>query len=160
MAITGGVPMAHDVVFPNGAFIVGEVSAVEDFKMAQAARESGSQMDTQARDKETGERIWQVRVIDGDEEARRGQHEVTVKFVAPVQPIPPATLPGLPFRPVEFVGLVGTPWVDTSRTMPRLMWSFRATDMRSPSRQTAGRSPASGANSAPPATPAGEGKAA
>jgi hypothetical protein len=132
MAIQGGLPVAHAAVFPNGAFVVGEVTALEDFDAAQAARESGREVDTQQRDKNSGMRLWQVRVIDADELARKGQVEVTVKIAAEVQPVPPELAHGVPFRPVEFEDLTVTAYVDTNRSRPRIAWSLRASGMRAP----------------------------
>ena len=132
MTINGGLPVTHDVVFPNGAFVVGEVTPVEDFDAAKAAREAGKQVDTQSRDKASGVRLWQVRVIDADELARKGQVEVVVKIAAEVQPVPPELAAGVPFRPVEFDNLTATPWVDTSRSRPRIAWSLKATGMHAP----------------------------
>lgn len=140
MTIQGGLPVEHDLVFPNGAFVVGEVSAVEDFDAAKAARESGKAADTQVRDKNTGMRLWQVRVIDADELARKGQAEVSVKIAAEVQPVPPPLADGVPFRPVEFEGLVAVPWVDDSRSRPRVAWSLRASGMKTPGRAVSPRS--------------------
>ena len=140
MTINGGLPVTHDVVFPNGAFVVGEVSAVEDFDAAKAAREAGKQVDTQSRDKHSGVRLWQVRVIDADELARKGQVEVVVKIAAEVQPVPPELAAGVPFRPVEFDNLTATPWVDTSRSRPRIAWSLKASGMHAPGKPTTLRS--------------------
>lgn len=137
MAIQGAVPVAHSVVFPNGAYVVGEVTALEDFDAAKAARESGTAMDTQVRDKQSGLRVWQVRVIDADDLARKGQVEVTVKIAAEVQPVPPETAAGLPFRPVEFDNLTVTAYVDTTRVRPRVAWSLRASGMHAPGKGTA-----------------------
>jgi len=134
MAIQGGIAVGHQAVFPNGAFAVGEVTAVEDFDAAQAARESGKAADTQSRDKTTGMRLWAVRVIDADEMTRKGQAEVSVKIAADVQPVPPEALPGLPFRPVEFDNLVAVPYIDSNRSRPRIAWSFRASGMHAPAK--------------------------
>jgi hypothetical protein len=58
---------------------------------------------------------------------------VRVKITAPVQPVPPESAPGLPFRPVEFEGLTATPYVQTMASgRSKLMWSFRASGMRAP----------------------------
>ena len=153
MAIQGALPLDHATVFPNGAFVVGEVSAVEDFDAAKAAREAGRSADTQARDKASGKRLWQVRVIDADELARKGQVEVVVKIAGDHQPMPPAHAQGVPFRPVEFENLTATPYIDESRNRPRIAWSFRAAGMHAPGkgapRAAAGQKP-----------PVGDGKAA
>ena len=142
MAIQSGLAVAHDAVFPNGAFVVGDITPVEDFDAAQAAKAAGKAADTQARDKNTGQRLWQVRVIDADQSARKGQAEVVVKIAAEHQPVPPAAAPGLPFRPVEFEDLVATAYLDTSRTRPRIAWAFKASGMHAPgqkpNRTTAG----------------------
>jgi hypothetical protein len=132
MAIQSGLPVAHDAVFPNGAYMVGEVTPVEDFDAAKAARAAGRSADTQARDKNTGMRLWQVRVIDADQNSRKGQAEVTVKIPGDHQPMPPAAVPGLPFRPVEFDDLVATAYMDTSRERSRIAWAFRASGMHAP----------------------------
>jgi len=132
MAIQGAIPLGQGLVFPHGAFVVGEVEKVEDFDRRQAG-----EVDSQSRDKVTGVRLWAVRVLDADPETRRGQAEVVVKIAAEVQPVPPESVPGLPFRPVEFEGLTATPYVDTQRTRPRLAWSLRASGMRAPGRSTA-----------------------
>jgi hypothetical protein len=144
MTIQGALPVGHGTAFPNGAFVVGEVTPLEDFDAAKAARESGKQVDTQVRDKQTGMRVWQVRVIDADEMARKGQAEVVVKISAEVQPVPPPLAPGLPFRPVEFEELTATAWLDDSRSRPRIAWSLRATGMRAPGKSSLRSASASG----------------
>lgn len=158
MAMPSGIPITHGVAFPNGAFVIGEITPVEDFEAAQAARESGKPADVQTRDKNTGRRMWAVRVVDADDLVRKGQAEVTVKVVADVQPVPPEAAPGVPFRPVFFEGLTATPWVDTNRLRPRLAWSFRATSMRAPGKT---ETPVEGSRpSSAPAPGAGGDKAA
>ena len=85
----------------------------------------------QAVDRDTGELVWTVDVVDADPEAR--ERTVRVKVTAPVQPVPPETAPGLPFRPVEFDGLTATAYVATLASgRGKLTWSFRATGMRAP----------------------------
>ena len=75
-------------VFPHGAFVLG-VEPINDFEKVQAGA-----ADPQERDKDTGERMWAVRVLDADPEARAGTMEVKVKIAAPVQPVPPAKVAG------------------------------------------------------------------
>jgi hypothetical protein len=106
--------------------VVGEVSPVRDFD--RSTRESP----VQAVDKETGQLLWSVEVIDADPEAR--DKTVRVKIAAPVQPVPPETAPGVPFRPVVFDGLTMTPYVATTASgRGRLSFSLRASSMRAPS---------------------------
>jgi hypothetical protein len=125
MAIKGAIPMQPDDVFDHGCFVVGEVQPMRDFD--RSTREQA----VQAVDRDTGELVWTVDVVDADPEAR--ERTVRVKITAPVQPVPPETAPGVPFRPVEFEGLTATPYVTTTASgRGRLAWSFRATGMRAP----------------------------
>lgn len=126
MAIKGAIPMQHGDVFPHGCFVVGEVQAMRDFD--KSTREQA----IQAVDRDTGELVWTVDVVDADPDAR--DRTVRVKISAPVQPVPPEEVPGLPFRPVEFDGLTATPYVLQTMASGRgkLTWSFRASGMRAP----------------------------
>jgi len=125
MAIKGAIPMQHGDVFPHGCFVVGEVQAMRDFD--RSTREQA----IQAVDRDTGELVWTVDVVDADPDAR--DRTVRVKITAPVQPVPPAEAPGLPFRPVEFDRLTATPYVQTMASgRGKLTWSFRASGMRAP----------------------------
>ena len=94
MAIQGPIALGHEGVFLHGCYVVGEVEPVRDFD--RSTRETP----VQAVDKETGELVWQVDVVDADPDAR--DKTVRVKITAPVKPVPPDTAPGVPFRPVEF----------------------------------------------------------
>jgi hypothetical protein len=124
------VPVPFDYVFPAGALFLG-VEPATDF-------EKRGQGDDQLRDKETGERIWLVRVLDLDEQAGRfgGTKEVKVKVLAAQQPVPPTpAIPGYP-PAVEFADVTLTPYVDSQRCKgsadrcrSRLAWSIRATQM-------------------------------
>ena len=125
MAIKGAIPMRNEDVFPMGCFVVGEVVPQRDFD--RSTREQA----VQAVDRDPGELVWVVDVVDADPEAR--ERTVRVKITAPVQPVPPETAPGVPFRPVEFDGLTATPYVaSTASGRGKLTWSFRAAGMRSP----------------------------
>jgi hypothetical protein len=142
MAINGAIPMAQDDVFPHGCFVVGEVEPMKDFD--RSTRDTA----VQAVDKETGVPLWRVDVIDADPEAR--DKTVRIKLVAPVQPVPPAPAPGVPFRPVVLQGLTLRPWVNTDRCKPRrgqahqcgaqIAWSFWATGLAAPSGRSSGKS--------------------
>lgn len=104
--------------------------------------------DPQERDKQTGERVWLVRVIDLDvDNQRKGTAEVGVKIAAPQQPVPPAPAPGSPLPAVEFVGLTLTPYVDSQRCTgkgekcrARLAYSLRAMSSDLPSSVAPSRS--------------------
>ena len=125
MTVRTPIPVSFEDVFPHGAFAL-DVSAIDDFDLP------ADSADRQQRDKHTGLRLWAVRVMDPDPDARKGQAEVTVKIAAEVQPVPPEALPGLPFRPVEFDGMTLTPYLDDRRSRPRVAYSLRATGMHAP----------------------------
>ncbi|MET8140825.1 plasmid replication, integration and excision activator [Sphaerisporangium sp. NPDC005288] len=121
MGIRGAIPIRFEDVFSHGCFMVGEVDQVKDFEASTAAKP------VYARDKTTGEFVWQVTVIDCDPDAR--EKTVKVKITSPVQPVPPAPMPGLPFIPVEFGQLAVTPYVNGNG---RLTYSVKAREMRAP----------------------------
>ena len=77
-------------------------------------------------------RVWEVRVVDYDEEARKNQTEVMVKIAADVQPVPPSKVEGQKLRPVEFENLTVTAWIDDRGKRPKIAWSFRADGMHAP----------------------------
>ncbi|MFC0002823.1 hypothetical protein [Micromonospora siamensis] len=127
------VPVPFEYVFPAGVLCLG-VQPVTDF-------DKRGQADDQARDKDTGERLWVVKVLDLDPEAGKfgGTNEVKVKIAAPVQPVPPASkIPGYP-PAVEFTDVTLTPYVDSQRCKgnapkckARQAWSIRAGAMTEP----------------------------
>ena len=129
MAIQGPISIGFDQVFPHGCYLVGEVQQVKDFDASTATRV------VYAKDKTTGLPVWQVSVVDADPEAKASQKSVTVKILTEVQPVPPPSLPGLPFTPVEFDGMTVTPYV--GQDSGRLAYSLRARAMRAPRTATA-----------------------
>lgn len=138
MAIQPRIRVLFEDVFPDGALMRGEVTAVEDFDALQAAKAAGREPgDIQLRDKVTGLRVWEVRVVDLDENARKGQGEVTVKISADVQPVPPPKLEGQKLRPVEFENLTATAWIDDRGNRPNIAWSYRADAVRAPGAKAA-----------------------
>lgn len=131
-----------DAVFPAGAWLAGPVEPVTDFN-AQVAQ---GQPRPQKVDEDTGLLVWQVPVMDADPEAGKRDKLVSVKLLAPHQPVPPENKSGTPFTPIRFEGLTATPWIDDSmqrveggqvRGRARIAWSFRATgfsEVKQPSR--------------------------
>ncbi|WP_229076058.1 hypothetical protein [Actinoplanes sp. DH11] len=127
------VPVPWDYVAPHGALCLGVEPATDFDKRGQG--------DDQLRDKETGERVWLVRLLDLDPEAGKfgGSKEFKVKVAAPHQPVPPASaVPGYPPM-VEFSDVMLTPYVDSqkckgtgSKCRARLGWSVRASAMSAP----------------------------
>ena len=85
------VPVPVEYVFPAGALFLGVEPATDFDKRGQG--------DDQLRDKDTGERVWLVKVLDLDPEAGKfgATKEVKVKVIAPHQPVPPTSaIPGYP----------------------------------------------------------------
>ncbi|MFC6022665.1 hypothetical protein ACFP2T_41720 [Plantactinospora solaniradicis] len=127
--LTLKVPVPFEYVFPAGALCLGVAPQVDFDRRGQG--------DDQARDKETGERVWLVRVLDLDPEAGKfgRSTEVKVKVIAPQQPVPPSsTVPGYP-PSIQFEGLTLTPYVDSQRCKAtgqckaRMAYSLRASAM-------------------------------
>ncbi len=107
-------------VFPAGCVLVPDsIAESQDYDAATKTR-------TPSFDKVTGQRVYQVRVMDADDELGARSREVVVKILADVQPVPPVG----PFQPVEFENLQVTPYVDSKSN--RMAYSFRATGIVAP----------------------------
>jgi hypothetical protein len=127
------VPVPFDYVFPHGLLGL-SVAPLQDF-------DKRGQADDQARDKDTGERVWALTGLDLDPNAARfGRDKVRIKIVASVLPVlPDSAVPGYP-PSVELVGLVLVPYVDQSKCKPakdkecraRLAYSMRADGVTAP----------------------------
>lgn len=128
MAIQRRINMQHGDVFPAGAYIKGTVEPVSDFNVDK--RPDGSR--PQQKDKDSGLLLWQVVILDADDNAGKKDTAVTVKIAAPHQPVPPENKSALPWTPVEFVGLSALPYIDDSGSRPRIAWSLRAEGMTAP----------------------------
>jgi hypothetical protein len=118
VAANGRIPVRHEDVFPEPTMLL-SVDPVEDFD-----RKRAGDGDPQERDKETGQRLWAVSVIDPS--AQAGRREVKVKMAADHQPVPPHGVG----QPVEFDGLVVIPYLDTNRAKPRVGIAYRAAGFR------------------------------
>ncbi len=113
-------PVRMEDVFPQGCvFVPGSIAEAMDY-------DEKTKLRTPARDKLTGQRVYQVRVMDADDELGARSREVVVKILADVQPVPPVG----PFQPVEFENLQVTPYVDSKSN--RMAYSFRATGIVAP----------------------------
>lgn len=143
MSMQRRIKVEHRDVFPEGAFMKGAVEPVPDFNAP--ARPDGSR--PQQVDKDTGLLLWQVVVLDADEDAGKRDTAVSVKLAAKVQPVPPKNETAFPWRPVEFVGLTALAYVDDSGPRPRVAWSFRADDLTAPTTNTSGDNTSSGSGS-------------
>jgi hypothetical protein len=127
MALQGALPVEFGHVFPHGVFAAGSFEAVRDFDAS-----SGDRF-VQSKDKATGLPLWSVEVIDADPEART--KTVKVKVAAQAEPVLPAAPAGMPFGPVEFMGLTVTPYVNQAG---RLAYSLKAAGVRAPGRPARG----------------------
>jgi len=123
MAVPSRIPVPFGLVFPHGAFVIG-VEPLGGFDKTPA----GGGPAPQARDRDTGEPVWSVKVFDGDPAARTS--EVKVKISSPVAPVIPDPMAGTPFRPVEFEGLALVAYVDQRGSFPKVAYSLRAAGMR------------------------------
>ena len=158
MALQGAIPVDFGQVFPHGAYALG-VEPVNDFDSGKPAR-----------DKASGELMWAVDVIDADPEARGKSKSVKVKVIAPVCPVLPEEVPGVPFRPVEFDGLTAMPWVEFSggkdregNPRTRINFSLKAKGVRAPGGAalgSGGKRAASAGSGAGPTGPSASGAAA
>ncbi len=129
MAMHKRIAVSHGDVFPMGAFLKGDVEPMADFHAP--ALPDGSR--PQQRDNEIALPMWQVVVLDADQDASTEETLVTIRFAAQGQPTPPANKSGLPWTPIEFVGLTALPYVDDNGTQPRIAWSYQADRMVAPS---------------------------
>ena len=125
MAVQGPFRVDCGEVFPHGVGVVGIVTALVDFD------KSTKEAKVQQLDKESGERVWTVDVMDFDPQAR--ERTFKVKIVASVQPVPPEAIPGAPVRPVLLEGLTVTPYLkDVGNGRQRIAYSLRASGLAAP----------------------------
>src|SRR4051812_50203606 len=109
-------------VFPDGVYAV-SVEQAQDYDEKSGRR-------TPSKDKQTGEWVWTVTVIDRDRAEQVREKQVKVKVSAPVMPMLPGEIaPGSGLHPVDFTGMTITPYVNEGRGRPRLAYSVPATGM-------------------------------
>lgn len=134
MAIPRKLPLDFSMVFPHGAYMVGDIEPLRDFD--KSTRDNV----VQATDPDTGTLLWAVEVVDGDPEASKANRTLTIKVQAPVKPVLTRSQ-DTPFTPVEFKGLVGTPWVEqVGENFSRINWSLRASTVTNVEGRPSGRS--------------------
>jgi hypothetical protein len=145
MAVPYGMRFAvdFDVVFPLGAFIVGEVVPVTEY---QSQEDKARNRPVRPRiDEATGLPLYKVTVADPSAEKDRDK-SITVEIASKVQPVPPATAANLPFRPVVLDGLTVQPRAETSGQAKWITWVVRASGLRAvdgaPAKSTASKSAA------------------
>jgi hypothetical protein len=101
MAIQGALKVDCGEVFPHGLGVVSEVTPMADFNA------STKENRVQARDKDTGLPLWQVEVLDFDQQAR--EKTFRVKIAAAVQPVPPESVAQVPVPAGGAGGVDGDP---------------------------------------------------
>lgn len=139
MAIPRGhrFPVGHDVAFPKGAVMQGDVEAHQEY--VSRDEQARGRTPQQHKDEQTGKRIWKVTVTDPDEpKAKRASFDVFV--VADVQPVPPTdeVLPGM--RPIAFDGLEAEPKVAGQGEFKYQAYQFWATALVDPKAASGARS--------------------
>ncbi|MGH3888490.1 MAG: hypothetical protein ACRDSZ_18355 [Pseudonocardiaceae bacterium] len=129
MAVPYGKRFAveFDEVFPDGAYVVGEVTAVTEY---QSQKDKARNRPVRPRiDEATGLPIFKVTIADPSAEKDRDK-SVTVEIASRVQPVPPEAVSGLPFRPVVLEGLTVQPRAEASGQAKWISRAIRATGMR------------------------------
>jgi hypothetical protein len=123
MAINGRFKGTMDDLFPAGVFVTSDVEPVRDFD--KSTRENM----VQALDKETGVRMWEVTVQDGDPTAPKSMRSFQVKIAAEHQPVPPEAIAGTPFRPAVLEGIEVRPYIKDG-PRPSIAYSVRASGLK------------------------------
>ena len=129
MAVPYGTRFAveFDLLFPQGAYIVGDVVPVTEY---QSQEDKARNRPVRPRiDEATGLPIYKVTIADPSAEKDRDK-SITVEIAAKVQPVPPAAVGNLPFRPVILEGLTVQPRAEASGQAKWITWVVRATGMR------------------------------
>ena len=116
-----------DLVFPQGAFIIGEVVPVTEY---QSQEDKARNRPIRPRiDEATGLPLFRVTIADPSAEKDRDK-SITVEIAAKQQPVPPAAVANLPFRPVILEGLTVQPRAEASGQAKWITWVIRATGLR------------------------------
>jgi hypothetical protein len=119
-------PMEFDELFPEGAYVVGEITALTEY---QSQEDKARNRPVRSRiDEVSGLPIFKVTIADPAAEKDRDK-SITVEIASRVQPVPPAAVSGLPFRPVVLEGVTVQPRAETSGQAKWITWVVRATGM-------------------------------
>jgi hypothetical protein len=119
-------PIEFDELFPEGAYVVGAVTAVTEY---QSQEDKARNRPVRPRlDEVSGLPLFKVTIADPSAEKDRDK-SITVEIAAKVQPVPPPAVNGLPFRPVVLEGLTVQPRAEASGQAKWITWVIRATGM-------------------------------
>ena len=128
-------PMEFDELFPEGAYVIGEVTAVTEY---QSPEDKARNRPVRPRiDEASGLPIFKVTIADPSAEKDRDK-SITVEIASRVQPVLPAAVSGLPFRPVVLEGLTIQPRAEMSGQARWITWVIRATGMHAVGERASG----------------------
>jgi hypothetical protein len=120
-------PADFDQVFPQGAYIIGEVVPVTE---CQSREDKARNRPIRPRvDEATGLPLFPVTSADPSVEKDRDK-SITVETAAKQQPVPLAAVANLPFRLVIPEGPTVQPRAETSGQAKWITWVIRATGLR------------------------------
>src|ERR1700761_6587445 len=120
---------------PEGLYLVGEIVPVTEYQSQEdRARNRPVRPRT---DEATGLPLFRGTFADPAAEKDR-EKSVTVEFAAKVQPVPPAAVAGVPFRPVVLEGMTVQPRAEVSGQAKWITWVVRATGMTAPTAAKSG----------------------
>lgn len=118
-----------DEWFPQGLYLVGEIVPVTEY---QSQDDRARNRPVRPRiDEATGLPLFRGTFADPAAEKDR-EKSITVEFAAKVQPVPPAAVPGAPFRPAVLEGMTVQPRAEASGQAKWITWVIRATGMTAP----------------------------
>lgn len=116
-----------DELYPEGLYLVGEIQPMTEY---QSQEDKARNRPVRPRtDEVTGLPLFRGTFADPSAEKDRDK-SVQIEFAAKVQPVPPAAVPGIPFRPVVLEGLTVQPRAEASGQAKWITWTVRATGMR------------------------------
>jgi hypothetical protein len=150
------LPADFEEWFPQGLYLVGEIHEVTEY---QSQEDRARNRPARPRiDEVTGLRLYRGTFADPAAEKER-EKSVTVEFACAHQPVPPAAIAGLPFRPAVLDGMTVAPRAEASGQAKWITWIIRATGMRAPGGNSAESSalgkPSSGRSAVGPGDAAG-----
>jgi hypothetical protein len=129
------LPVEFDQWFPQGLYLVGEITPVTEYQSQEdRARNRPVRPRT---DEVSGLPLFRGTFADPAADRDR-EKSVTVEFACTHQPVPPESVPGLPFRPVVLEGMTVAPRAETSGQAKWITWTIRATGMTVPGGTLAG----------------------
>ncbi len=119
--------------YPQGLYLVGEVTPVTEY---QSQEDKARNRPVRPRlDEVTGRPLFRGTCADPSAEKDR-EKSFTVEFACTHQPVLPAAVPGLPFRPVVLEGMTVQPRAEVSGQAKWITWVVRAVGMAAPGAAT------------------------